>query len=105
MNTQTRDWKLNSIRTGPQGAPPVILVHPVGLDLTYWSPQIEALRERYDVIAFDLPGQGSSPGTPNDWSLPQAVSFLKQVVDSTGFATVHLWPASRLAASFSKHLR
>jgi pimeloyl-ACP methyl ester carboxylesterase len=85
-----RTWKLNSIRTGPRGETPVVLIHPVGLDLTYWGAQIEALRVHYDVVAFDLPGQGSSPGVPDDWTIPQAVSFVDQIAQSTGSPRVHL---------------
>ncbi len=82
--------QLNSIRTGPKGRTPIVLVHPVGLDLTYWDSQIDTLCDQYDVVAFDLPGQGKSPGTPNDWSISQAVSFLDQIVESTGTSAAHI---------------
>ena len=80
----------NIVRTGPRGAPPVVLVHPVGLDLTYWGEQIEALCGEHDVIAYDLPGHGSSPGSPADWTLDQASDTLAQVVRSVGSAGAHL---------------
>jgi 3-oxoadipate enol-lactonase len=86
----SRTWKLNSIRTGPLGETSVVLIHPVGLDLTYWGAQIEALCDQYDVVAFDLPGQGNSPGVPDDWTITQAVNFVEQIVESTGSPTVHL---------------
>ena len=83
-------WQLNTVRTGPRGGTPVVLVHPVGLDLTYWDNQIAALRDKFDVVAFDLPGHGSSPAKPEDWSLPQAVSFMNQVVEQTGSPAAHI---------------
>ncbi len=85
-----RSWQLNSVRTGPKGDTPVVLVHPVGLDLTYWGLQIDALCDHYDVVAFDLPGQGKSAGAPSDCSIPQTTEFLRQVVDSTGSPTAHI---------------
>ncbi len=92
MSTSTgmKSWQLNRVRTGPRGQTPVILVHPVGLDLTYWGLQIDALCDHYDVVAFDLPGQGTSPGAPDDWSIPQTGSFLRQVVEFTGSQTAHI---------------
>ncbi len=81
---------INSVRTGPRGAPPVVLVHPVGLDLGYWGAQIEALCDTHDVVAFDLPGHGSSPGHPADWTLDNAAEMLAQVVRSTGSDGAHL---------------
>ena len=89
-SAQNRSWQLNAIRTGPKGEIPVVLVHPVGLDLTYWGSQIDVLCRHYDVVAFDLPGHGRSPGTPNDWSIPQAVTFVQQMVESTGSPVAHI---------------
>lgn len=88
--SQDRSWQLNAIRTGPKGESPVLLIHPVGLDLTYWGSQIDVLCEHYDVVAFDLPGHGRSPGTPKDWSIPQAVTFVQQMVESTGSPAAHI---------------
>jgi len=81
---------INQVRTGPRGRAPVVLVHPVGLDLSYWDRQIEALCDVHDVVAFDLPGHGSSPGMPADWTLDQAADALAQVVRGTGSAGAHL---------------
>lgn len=81
---------INMVRTGPPEAPAVILVHPAGLDLTYWSAQIEALGEDHDVIAFDLPGHGRTSGGPADWTLENTVATLAQVIRSNGVASAHL---------------
>ncbi len=81
---------INQVRTGPRGGAPVVLVHPVGLDLSYWDRQIEALCDEHDVVAFDSPGHGSSPGSPADWTLDQAAEVLAQVVRGTGSDSAHL---------------
>jgi 3-oxoadipate enol-lactonase len=81
---------VNLVRTGPRGGDPVILIHPAGLDLTYWSAQIEALSVHHDVIAFDLPGHGRTPGVPQDWTIAKAAEFLEQVALSTGSDRVRL---------------
>jgi pimeloyl-ACP methyl ester carboxylesterase len=39
---------------------PVLLLHPVGLDGSWWTPYLTSLAERYRVIAVDLPGHGRS---------------------------------------------
>lgn len=90
--TETKQavWQINSIRTGPRGGTPVVLVHPAGLDLTYWDAQIEALCDSYDTVAFDLPGHGRSPGTPADWTLDNAALMLAQVIRSTGSDAAHV---------------
>ena len=44
--------------------PPVLLLHPVGLNLTFLAPLAVALRKQYRVIRMDLRGHGRSPLTP-----------------------------------------
>ncbi len=43
---------------------PVVLLHPVGLDLTFMQPLAAALSQRYMVIRVDLRGHGASPIAP-----------------------------------------
>jgi len=42
---------------------PIVLVHGVGMRLEAWTPQIEALSDRWRVIAVDLPGPGDRRAT------------------------------------------
>lgn len=51
---------INVVRTGPWGGPPIVLMHPVGLDLTWWDLQIAEFGRDHDVVAFDMPGHGLS---------------------------------------------
>lgn len=93
MSTPEHDWAaqpINLVRTGPRGGVPVVLVHAVGVDLTYWDRQIDALRGTHDVVAFDLPGHGRSPGTPADWTLDNAAECLGHVIRGLGAGPAHL---------------
>jgi len=88
--SQTNSSLLNLVRTGPRGNPPVLLLHSVGLDLTYWDHQIEALRHHYDVVALDLPGHGASPGTPQDWTLNRAAATIAEHVEALDTGPVNV---------------
>jgi 3-oxoadipate enol-lactonase len=81
---------INAVRTGPRGGTPVVLVHPVGLDLGYWGMQIEALRQTHDVVAYDLPGHGRSAGRPGDLTLDHEADVLAGVIRSTGASAAHI---------------
>ena len=81
---------VHMVRTGPRGGTPVVLVHPVGLDLTYWDRQIEALRDTHDVVAYDLPGHGGTPGTPAECTFERAAARLSEVVLSLGDGGAHI---------------
>ncbi|MDQ1105446.1 alpha/beta fold hydrolase [Nocardioides zeae] len=46
------------------GKPSVVLLHGVGLDHTVWQPVGGLLRDRFEIIALDLPGHGANPPVP-----------------------------------------
>ncbi len=54
------------VGSGCVGGGLVVLLHGVGLRLESWTPQIEALAARYQVVAFDLPGHGQSARLTTD---------------------------------------
>jgi 3-oxoadipate enol-lactonase len=81
---------VNFIRTGPRDGTPVLLIHPAGLDLTYWDAQIGALSEEHDVVAFELPGHGLTPGTPDDWATGHLTDIVAQVTAAIGAERYHL---------------
>jgi 3-oxoadipate enol-lactonase len=87
---QTPDCALNVIRTRIDGNPLVVLVHAIGLDLTYWSPQIEALAPSYDVLAYDLRGHDclSAPATRYDF--PTLRDDLASVITQIGKGAAHV---------------
>ena len=53
------DLRLNADLTGPATAPPLVLVHGLGLDLRLWDALIPAL-SRHRVLRLDLRGHGGS---------------------------------------------
>lgn len=44
--------------------PKLVLIHPVGLDLTFFDPLVAELSARYRILRMDLPGHGASPPAP-----------------------------------------
>ncbi|MBO9466408.1 alpha/beta hydrolase [Tropicibacter sp. R15_0] len=54
--------------TAGQG-PVVVLIHGVGLQADAWNAQIDALSDRFRIIAVDMPGHGQSPLGADDMVL------------------------------------
>lgn len=52
--------EINLVRTGSKGGAPIVFLHALGLDLTWWDRQIVEFGRDHDVIAFDHPGHGLS---------------------------------------------
>jgi len=78
----------SGIRAG-QGEP-VILVHGVGMAAEIWSPQIEALSRRYDVVAYDMLGHGGSTLPPDDPRLSDYADQLLAVMDRLEIQQAHV---------------
>ena len=81
---------LHVVRAGPRGGSPIVLVHAVGLDLTYWDRQIEALSGTRDVLAFDLPGHGRSAGGPESWTFDEGTATIARLIDALNAGPAHL---------------
>jgi len=81
QNLDVRGIRFN-VRQQGTGSP-VLLVHGFPLDLTMWNAQIEALSQRYHVIAPDLRGFGASESMSSDvYSMEQFADDLADLLDT-----------------------
>jgi pimeloyl-ACP methyl ester carboxylesterase len=87
----TNGIKLNYVDSGGEGTP-VLLVHGFPLNLTMWQPQIDALGDRWRLIAPDLKGAGGSegPDEPSQYTVDSYADELKGLLDELGIDRVVL---------------
>lgn len=82
---------LNQIRCGQRDRPLVVLVHPIGLELSYWGEQIAALESRFDVLAYDLPGHGrSGPFEGFDHGFASMAEQVHALITQAGRGAAHV---------------
>lgn len=81
---------INVVRTGPRGGTPIVLLHPVGLDLTWWDQVFAAFGDEFDVAAFDLPGHGLSQPLATAPSFDVLAGVLEGVVAHLGAGPAHV---------------
>ena len=77
------------LETGPEGAPAVMLSHSHFSDHRMWRPQIDALAERYRVIAYDTRGHGGSGVPKGPYSLDNLAGDALELMDTLGLDEVH----------------
>jgi pimeloyl-ACP methyl ester carboxylesterase len=83
--------------TGPDDAPPLVLIHGYALGLRSWHYQRRDLAADFRVIAYDLRGHGSSErGRSGDYSIATLGRDLAAVLDA-----LVPFPAKALAAGHS----
>jgi pimeloyl-ACP methyl ester carboxylesterase len=63
---------------------PVVLLHGWGGQAVSMTPLIVGLRDKYRVLAFDLPGFGGSSVPPIPWGMPEYAAFVEKAVASLG---------------------
>ncbi|MFI6151563.1 alpha/beta fold hydrolase [Kitasatospora sp. NPDC051170] len=78
---------MHVVHDGPQGAPPLVLIHGSGASGGFWSPVVPALAGRYHVIRVDLPGHGRSLPAPS-YDVPEQAGRLAGVLDELGVRPV-----------------
>lgn len=71
-------------RGGPPGAPPLVLVHGLGVSSRYLVPVAERLAEARRVLAPDLPGFGRSEAPERLLDVPGLAAALAAWLDTAG---------------------
>jgi 3-oxoadipate enol-lactonase len=70
-----------------EATPPIVLLHSLGLDRTFWEPVVPRLRELSDVVLVDLPGHGRSCHT-TEISIEDMAAELDRFLDDEGIDSV-----------------
>ncbi|MGB3442165.1 MAG: alpha/beta hydrolase [Actinophytocola sp.] len=71
---------------------PLVLLHGIGHRWQAWEPVLDALADRHDVIAVDLPGFGKSPLLPDGrgYDMPNAVQACADIFEDMGLGRPHV---------------
>ena len=72
------------IDVGAASAPAIVLIHGFPFSNEMWQPQIDALKSRYRVVAYDLRGQGNSEVGDGQYTLELLVDDLIAMLDHLG---------------------
>ena len=70
--------------------PVLVLLHGFMLDSRAWRPQIEALSDRFTVIAWDAPGAGRSQDPPPLFGIGDWGNALAGLLDVSGVRQAHV---------------
>lgn len=84
--------------------PAILMLHNGGTSSTIWRHQIDALADRWRVVALDLPGFGDSPRVSPPPTLTSMVEAASALIDELGLAPVLLvgnCMGSNIAASLA----
>jgi pimeloyl-ACP methyl ester carboxylesterase len=95
--------RLSYLQAGPEGGPPLLLVHGLLSDKTTWDRVLPLLAERgLRVFAVDLLGHGDSEAPPGQYLLDDFAVSLQGFLDALGLTSVSVCGHS-LGAAIAIH--
>jgi pimeloyl-ACP methyl ester carboxylesterase len=72
-----------------EGAP-LVLLHGLGGDVSFWASEIAALSADFRTIAIDLRGSGSTPPTPGGHTMTDLADDIAAVLDDLHLDRAHI---------------
>lgn len=75
---------------GPDGAPPLVMLHSLGTSLHVWDAQARALAGPFRVIRPDLRGHGLTTVTQGPGTIEQMAADMLAVMDVLGVGQTHV---------------
>jgi 3-oxoadipate enol-lactonase len=69
---------------------PVLLLHSVGLDSTFWDGIAAQLATSYQVVRMDLRGHGRSPVPPRPWHMADLAADVDRTLAELGLSAAHV---------------
>ncbi|MGI9605321.1 MAG: alpha/beta fold hydrolase [Acidimicrobiales bacterium] len=76
--------------SGDPDAPPLVLIHGLGLDRETWRDHVRTFTEDFRVLTYDLFGHGDSDGPPETPSLTTYSEQLAALLDELDIASAHV---------------
>jgi pimeloyl-ACP methyl ester carboxylesterase len=91
LTISTSFGKTHIVASGPEDAPPVVLLHALLATATSWYRNVEALSQSYRVYAVDVIGEGnkSRPIKPIK-SMDDFLHWFIELIDGLGIDTLYL---------------
>lgn len=74
--------------SGPEDAPPLLLLHGWGSSAELMRPAAAGLDERFRIHNLDLPGHGRTPPPPEPWGVPEYAAVVAAYIQEHDLAPV-----------------
>jgi 3-oxoadipate enol-lactonase len=82
------------VRGRVKDAPPIVLIHSLGMDLTFWNAVTPALTETTAVLVYDCRGHGRSDKTDGPYRVEGFADDLADLLDHVGWRSAVVAGAS-----------
>ena len=89
MQIKANGIQMNYELSGKKGAPVVVLSHSLSASLLMWTPQMDALNPCFQVLRYDIRGQGNSDVTPGPYTMELLAKDVIGLLDALNINRAH----------------
>src|SRR6056297_986432 len=89
MQVNVKDISINYEFFGKRSAPVVICSHCLAGSLNIWDPQMDALKEHYRILRYDVRGHGSTTAPEGDYTVELLADDAIGLMDELGIDKAH----------------
>lgn len=80
-----------TVLTATSQAPWLVMVHGMSQDRRVFSAQVDAFRDRYQILLIDLPGHGLSAEHPGPFGHHEFAEAVADAIKDAGVERCHFW--------------
>jgi 3-oxoadipate enol-lactonase len=84
MDATINGASIHYVEVGDAKAPPIVFIHGFPFSHAMWTPQLEAVRQEYRAVAYDLRGHGDSAVGDGQYTIEGHVDDLIGLMDHLG---------------------
>ena len=89
MKTRANGIEINHEIHGSEGLPWLVLSHSLACSVRMWDPQIEALKAKYRILAYDTRGHGATDAPKGEYTLDLLADDLFFLMKELKIASAH----------------
>ena len=103
MKAKVNGTELNYEISGKEGAPWLVLSHSLACSVRMWDPQVEAFKDKYRILNYDMRGHGASAAPPAPYSFDMLCGDALGLMDQLGIQRAR-WVGLSIGGMIGQHL-
>jgi 3-oxoadipate enol-lactonase len=89
MKTKVNGIEINYEISGKEGAPWLVLSHSLACNVRMWDPTVEALKDRFRILNYDMRGHGQSEAPAVPYTLDMLAEDVLSLMKSLDIRRAH----------------
>ena len=89
MKAKVNGIEINYEVHGKEGAPWLVLSHSLACSVRMWDPQVEAFKDSFRILNYDMRGHGASAAPQGPYTLDMLADDLRRLLEQLKIKKAH----------------